>query len=238
MEESRHARLNEIFAAHGSTDTNDETRSKFPHWHLRFVFNGQKVPARATSSFNDSPAFIPGIIEAEQFDIGNNTEAYYIPFTGQLDPDEKPVDVDVYNAQDGSRYVGSTSGGQWMNYTVNISSTGSYSFDTRVASSVGGTFHFEVDGVDKTGSLVIPNTGSSSAFQSVIIDDIYLDAGQHTVRLVIEGSGENVASFDNFSVNPYLVPETCNPQYGEIENCNWNGGYWDNYFCQCNYGMY
>ena len=210
----------------------------FSHWHLRFVFGGQKVPRRSNTPFGAAPAPIPGRVEAEQFDNGNNTEAYYVPFTGLPNPDEKPDDVTVYDAADGSRYVGSTAGGQWMNYTVNVSSSGSYSFDTRVASSVGGgTFHFEVDGVDKTGSLGIPNTGSSAAFQSVVINDIMLDAGQHNVRLVVEGSGLNVASFDNFTVNPYTVPEVCNPPDWEIQNCQNNGGYWDNYFCQCNYGM-
>lgn len=126
-----------------------------------------------------------------------------------------------------------------MNYTVNISSSRTYTFDTRVASSVGGgTFHFEVDGVNITRPIGIPNTGSDSAFQSVVIDDIYLNAGQHSIRLVVEGAGRNVASFDSFTVNPYIVPEVCDPPYWEIQSCQNSGGYWDSYFCQCNYGMY
>lgn len=236
---TRWARLKEIFAARGSTDTHDETTSPAPHWHLRFVFGAQAGQGLPTNPFGESPASIPGTIEAEQFDQGSNTAAYYIPFTGVLDPEEKPVDVDISDAQNGIRYVSSTSGGQWMNYTVNISSSRSYSFDTSVASSTGGgTFHFEVDGVNITGPISIPNTGSDSTFQSVVVDDIYLNAGQHSIRLVVEGTGQNVASFDNFTVNPYIAPEVCNPSYWEIRDCQYYGGYWDNYFCQCNYGMY
>lgn len=236
---SRWTRLKQIFEERGSPQYNDETGRSAPHWHLRFLGNVQISQDLTTSPFGESPAQIPGTIEAEQFDQGSNTAAYYIPFTGELDPEEKPVDVDISDAQNGIRYVSSTLGGQWMNYTVNISSSRSYTFDTSVASSAGGgTFHFEVDGVDKTGPISIPYTGSDSTFQSVVVDDIYLDAGQHSVRLVVEGTGQNVASFDSFTVNPYIVPEVCDPPYWEIENCQWSGGYWDNYFCQCNYGMY
>lgn len=239
IHETHRARLKEIFRDRGSPQYIDETGTTSPHWHLRFLGNVQVSQDLTTSPFGESPAQIPGTIEAEQFDQGSNTAAYYIPFTGELDPEEKPVDVDISDAQNGIRYISSTSGGQWMNYTVNISSSRSYSFDTRVASSAGGgTFHFEVDGVDKTGPISIPYTGSDSTFQSVVVDDIYLDAGQHSVRLVVEGTGQNVASFDSFTVNPYIVPEVCNPPYWEIQNCQSSGGYWDNYFCQCNYGMY
>jgi len=236
---SRWTRLKQIFRDRGSPQYYDHTSESAPHWHLRFLGNVQISQDLTTSPFGESPAQIPGTIEAEQFDQGSNTAAYYIPFTGELDPEEKPVDVDISDAQNGIRYVSSTLGGQWMNYTVNISSSRSYTFDTSVASSAGGgTFHFEVDGVDKTGPISIPYTGSDSTFQSVVVDDIYLDAGQHSVRLVVEGTGQNVASFDSFTVNPYIVPEVCDPPYWEIENCQSSGGYWDNYFCQCNYGMY
>ena len=64
-----------------------------------------------------------------------------------------------------------------MNYTVNISSAGTYTFEARVASPFsGGTFHVEVDGIDRTGPVSIPNTGSGSAFQFVTVNDIWLDA--------------------------------------------------------------
>lgn len=237
---NRWTRLKQIFEERGSPKYYDHTSEpRAPHWHLRFTGNVQVSQDLTTNPFGESPASIPGTIEAEQYDQGSNTAAYFIPFTGVLDPEEKPVDVTVSDTQNGIRYVNSTLGGQWMNYTVNISSSGSYTFDTSVASSVGGgTFHFEVDGIDKTGPIGIPYTGSNSAFQSVVVDDIYLDAGQHTVKLVVDGSGQNVASFDSFTVNPYIAPEVCNPPYWEIQDCQISGGYWDNYFCQCNYGMY
>lgn len=44
--------LNDIFIARGSTDTNDETRTSAPHWHLRFEF-GQNLPNGYARTMSD-----------------------------------------------------------------------------------------------------------------------------------------------------------------------------------------
>ena len=107
-----------------------------------------------------------------------------------------------------------------MNYTVNVASTGSYSFETRVASSGSwNTFHVEIDGVDRTGPIYIPNTGSGDAYQFVTVNDIWLDAGQRVIRVVIDGSGAGKGNFDYFTINPYFPPQFCNPEWWEIQDC-------------------
>ena len=45
--------------------------------------------------------------------------------------------------------------GEWLNYTVNVPSTGNYTFDFRMASLYGATFHVEVDGVNKSGPITL-----------------------------------------------------------------------------------
>ena len=229
--------LNRIFRERGSTRTNDETNTRSPHWHLRFEFGAQGAQPPTTSPHNGSPAAVPGMIQAEQFDIGDNRSAYYIPLAGMLNPEEKPDDVKLYDAPGGSVYIGSTSGGQWMNYTVSVAATGNYTFETRLASATGGnTFHFEVDGVNKTGPIPIPNTGSAQNFQFVRVENISLDSGQRNVRLVIDGNGHNTGSFDYFTISPYDPAEICNPSSWELNSCTQSGGYWDYALCGCNYG--
>jgi hypothetical protein len=230
---NQRARLIEFFTNRGST----RTLTHGNHWHLRFEFGADTAGVPTTSPFSGAPAAVPGRIEVEEFDQGDYTFAYYLPPELSSDPDRNPT-VPVYTASDGSRHVGSTFGGEWLNYTVNVSSSGSHSFTTRIASPYGGnTFHFEVDGVDRTGPIYIPATGSWDSFQFVTVDDIWLDAGQHTVRLVIDG-GQHVGNFDYFSISPYTPPSYCSPDWWEVQNCQNSGGYWDYGLCYCNYGGY
>ena len=60
----------------------------------------------------------------------------------------------------------------------------------RVASNgSGGRFHVEVDGVDKTGPLVIPNTSGWQAWMTISKTGVSLPAGAHVVRLVMDAVG-------------------------------------------------
>ena len=65
-----------------------------------------------------------------------------------------------------------------------------YTVQVRVASNGGGgTFHVEVDGVDKTGPLVIPNTSGWQAWTTISKAGVSLPAGVHVVRLVMDAVG-------------------------------------------------
>ena len=76
---------------------------------------------------------------------------------------------------------------------MNVATAGVYNFDYRVASSgsVGGNFHMEVDGVNVTGTLQVPNTGSWSTYQTVTKTGVNLTAGFHLVKIVFDTSGPN-----------------------------------------------
>src|SRR5581483_8228991 len=51
------------------------------------------------------------------------------------------------------------------------------------------TLHVEVDGIDATGPLVIPNTGGWQTWRSIPVGGIQLAAGRHTLRLVADSNG-------------------------------------------------
>lgn len=158
-----------------------------------------------------------------------------MPDDGVTDPMYNYPQVLPITGSEDQSYV-PAAGGQWMQYTVNVASAGSYSFMARAGSSTNGsTFHFEVDGVDRTGPMSIPYTGSADAYDFATINDIWLDAGQHVIRVVTDGSGQGKGNFDYFTINPYFPPQVCNPEWWEIQDCQNGGGSWDYGLCGCQY---
>jgi alpha-L-fucosidase len=139
------------------------------------------------------PHNIPGIIEAEDFDIGCPGDAYFdsdkINEGRQYRPDEY---VDIEKCSAGGYNVGWTRTGDWMSYTTTINKTATYQISFYIASDYKtGKLHIECDGEDKTGIITIPYT---SGFQSwkVIKQNIKLDAGRHVLKLVIDGDFLNI----------------------------------------------
>ena len=59
--------------------------------------------------------------------------------------------------------------GEWMIYTVNVATSGNYDIAINASNNYtpSSAFHVEIDGVNVTGSVVVPMTGSWSTFQWV-----------------------------------------------------------------------
>ena len=240
--------VEDIFFRNGSSRTNREhCRS---HWHVRFEYGGRNEPTegceRAANPNLSTPAggvaaTVPGRVEAERFDEDNNVAGAFVPDDGSYGSGDDVLYLyPLVNplSGGGSDYVW-TVGGQWMNYTINVASSGSYTFEARVASpSSYNTFHVEIDGANVTGSMSIPNTGSGDAYQPVAFENIWLEAGRHVVSIVVEGAGQGKGNFDYFTFSPYTPPWICDPPWWETQNCQQSGGYWDYGLCACNYGGY
>jgi hypothetical protein len=103
----------------------------------------------------------------------------------------------------GSGYVvGWTHAGEWLAYTINVATAGTYMLQTRVASpGNGGTFHVEFNGVDATGSIAVPNTGDWSIFQT-ISTPVQLNAGVQVMRVVFDTNSDTsfVGDFNWFQL--------------------------------------
>jgi hypothetical protein len=113
--------------------------------------------------------------------------------------------VDIKAAADsgGGYLVGWTAAREWLKYTVNVTKAATYSIDVRLASSgAGGTFHLEVDGVDKTGAITVPNTGGWQTWKTVTKTGVTLAAGTQVIRVVMDsiGASGSVANFNWFAV--------------------------------------
>jgi hypothetical protein len=66
------------------------------------------------------------------------------------------------------------------------------------SAGTGGTVRVEVDGVDVTGPMVVPNTGGWQAWQTIRKDGIVLQGGSRRIRLVFVAAGTNGIANVNF----------------------------------------
>ena len=74
--------------------------------------------------------------------------------------------------------------GEWLEYTINVATAGTYTIELKVSSELTNSrFHVEIDGVDVTGPVPVPNTGSWITFQYVAKSGVSLSAGRHVLRV-------------------------------------------------------
>ncbi len=111
------------------------------------------TPATGQTPYTGTPANIPGMVQAEDFDNGGEGVAYH-----DSDPENwrgnvyrtSAVEVGPTSDTGGGYTIGYTRTGEWLEYTVNVASAGYYRVEARVASQgSGGTFRLEFNGIDR-----------------------------------------------------------------------------------------
>ena len=158
------------------------------------------MPAGSQWPFTGSPLAIPGTIQAEDFDGGGEGAAYHDASRGNDGNAYRATDVDIEATEDtGAGWnVGWAEPGDWLEYTVSIAAAGTYTIEARVASpAAGGTFHVEVDGFNKTGAMIVPETGGWQTW-TTLSQPVALDAGVHILRLNFDAQGPS-GTIGNFN---------------------------------------
>ena len=155
--------------------------SVFPQ---QFQIDWVRVYQRVQAPYGGTPAVIPGVVEAEEFDEGYPGDAYFdcdLDNTGGAF--RTGVDVDIESMPGGGFNVGYICPADWMEYTVDVQAPGVYNAVARVASDPGGgAFLIERDGTDLTGSVGVPATGGWTTYIDVPFT-LTLQAGVQTLRL-------------------------------------------------------
>jgi hypothetical protein len=204
------------------------------------IANDEAPPSVLSSSLVQAPYpgpnahAVPGSIEAENFDSGGELESYHdTTSTNQGGQYRTGEGVDVEATGVGNYMVAYVKAGEWLEYTIDVSTAGTYTFTARVSTpaATGGTFHVEVDGVAVSGALTVPNTGNWQTFADVITSDIALTTGTHVVRIAIDSNGSNsyMGNIDRFSLTvanaqtPYPGPSP-HPIPGAIQAENFDEG--------------
>ncbi len=154
------------------------------------------VGASASSMpYTGSALLIPGKIQVEEFNLGGNSVGYYDLTATNLGGAYRTgrVDIEVCSDNGGGYDVGWTDAGEWLEYTVNITATGKYDFQNRVATQNSAkTFHIEIDGTDVTGTVTVPNTTGWQKWQTVTTANIQLTQGIRKMRIVFNTGGFNI----------------------------------------------
>ena len=168
---------------------------------------GTPPPTGGSTPYGGSAVGVPGTFEAENFDLGGQNVAYYDTAVGNSGGAYRSEDVDIQSTSDvsGLFNVGWTKAGEWLQYTVNVGASASYRIEARVANSgAGGRFHVNVDGVDRTGAVTVPNTGGWQSWQTISSVAIPLNAGQRVIRVVFDAvsSTGSVANINWFRIVP------------------------------------
>jgi len=172
---------------------------------FRQVYSNETIPFNTQS--------IPGIVYATDYDMGVLGAAYYDievanyqvstgNFTSwnngwtyrndgvDMEPCMDNINTNGYN-------VGWIDNGEWMQYDVEVTSSGVYEIHVRTASgSSGGLMHFTMDGAVITPSSSAPPTGDWQAWQTLIIPDVILDTNDKKLRMYTDVAGFNLSSFE------------------------------------------
>ncbi|MBN1669973.1 MAG: carbohydrate-binding protein, partial [Kiritimatiellae bacterium] len=160
--------------------------------------------------FGGSPWKVPGKIEAHHFDEGGPGRAYWVRGNkyrwGHWHNDARlleSVNVVASETASGGYKVSGLTAGEWIEYALEVRETGDYAVEVQVASNgPGGAFHLEFDGVEKTGSVKVPNTGGWDQWRTCSIPGIRLDAGTQVMRIAFDSVGKEgvVGDFDFFRI--------------------------------------
>ncbi len=134
------------------------------------------------------PASLPGRVEAEDFDTGGEGTAYHDVEPENLGGVYRPTEgVDIETLPDSNGFnVGWIRPGEWLSYTVNVSSAGTYDLRVRGASSWGHpSFDLSVDGAP-VATVPVAETASYDVF-ALTNASVTLPAGRHELRLDLPG---------------------------------------------------
>jgi len=169
-------------------------------------FNWVRVsPSTGSTPYGGTAVVLPGTVQAEYFDTGGGDIAYHDDSAGNSGGALRATDVDIEATSSGGYNVGWVSAGEWLNYTVSVATAAAYVIEFRVASpGVGGRFHLEVNGLDKTGAVSIPDTGGWQSWTTVAVSGVPLAAGTQVLRLVMDkvATSGAVGNFDWIRLQP------------------------------------
>jgi endoglucanase len=168
---------------------------------------------------------IPGIIHATDFDLGLVNIAYYDEYVADYRTSTgnytswndgwtyRNDGVDIEECADevnsNGYNVGWISGGEWMQYEVNISGSAVYDVNVRVASqSGGGVFHLMLDDTHICNQVSVPSTGTWQNWETLTIHDVVLDSGNHKLKFYADKAGFNLNSMEFLYISETTDLET------------------------------
>ena len=162
-------------------------------------------PGPVQSPFLGSPFPVPGVIQAEDFDNGGEGVAYHDNVSGNAGGLYRTGEaVDIVSDGGSGFKVNNFETGEWLEYTINVTTTGTYRIEANVASTfTTASFSFKIDGVDVTGPLAAPHTGGWTTYQFAGKAGIALSQGTHILQIF---SNNQYADIDAIRITEGAAP--------------------------------
>jgi len=158
--------------------------------------------------FYGSPLVIPGVIQAQEFDLGGHGISYMDTTAGNLGGQFRPAeDVDIQVCTDtGAGYnVSWIANGEWLNYSVNLTPS-TYDIHARIASadSNPGDLKLQIN-AQTLGVYNIESTGGDQNWQTITLNNIPIQDGDNTtLRLeAVNGGNFNINWIEFVDLNPF-----------------------------------
>ncbi len=176
------------------------------------VLEVEKEEAEVLTQFaypTGEPHIIPGLIEVEDYDEGGEGIAYHdASVTNQGNGGRMNEAVDLQNCSEGGLNLCWTAAEEWLEYTVDVQSSGEYVLSIRhAAQSANANVNVLFDGVNKTGTLSLPSTGNWQVYASTE-KNINLEAGVQVMRLYLETGDVNINHIQlNKTVSTNIIEE-------------------------------
>jgi len=159
--------------------------------------------------FTGQPLSIPGKIEAENFDIGEDGMTYHDSDTKNITGDYRPNEpIDIYDLGNNIFYVIDNLTGEWIEYTVNVAQTGQYDISVPIAAPLsGGTFKIKIGNVESN-LLKVPSSRSQIITKPLLLS-MNLEAGIQIMRIsILNNPTFNIDYFDFVKSIPSSISNT------------------------------
>ncbi|MDY0146108.1 MAG: carbohydrate-binding protein, partial [Kiritimatiellia bacterium] len=212
-------------------DTDGDGMSDYDEIH---VYHTDPLVHDGRRPFTGAAVAVPGCLEVEDFDFGGAGLAYSDTTVanegGAYRPFER-VDLAAESSASNGVSLGWTRAGEWLTYSVSVATSGQFQVAVRLAAQgAGGVFHLEVDGVDVTGPITVPDTGGWAKWQIVQSRPFAVEAGTRVIKLSMDqvGTSGHVGAFDRMCVVAVPPPGPFGgvpwPLPGRVEIENFNTG--------------
>lgn len=149
---------------------------------------------------------LPGVVEMEFYDEGGEGMAFH----DSDDQDEGKAfrtedGVDIEEFETGKYSLGWTKTGEWVEYTLNVKYTDSYTWTAYAASgSDGSSFKLYIDEKEISEGIKVKNSGDWQTFVEYEGKTSELEAGKHILKLEILADYVNIDKVEFKAVNEHV----------------------------------
>ncbi len=201
------------------------------------VVVGSQLPYSGTSVSIPAQPIEAGNYDYYEGGVGQSISYYDATAANSAGTFRAPEYVDAGPSAGEGNTVSWIESGEWLEYTVNITQSGTYDLSVRYQSgnaSGGGPFHIQVDGLRVCGDITMVSTSSWNTWATKAVTGVILPAGIHVVRLVFDMAGFNIGRISftrtgnanpalSVSTNSLTVPmmENSTNAFDIISNVSW-----------------